>query len=74
MNLVFAAKVFIYILLSGIFNIILLNSGGKIRVYLDYNSVINADFVKKIKTFLYVFEYVLVRKSYKLNFRINEAR
>jgi hypothetical protein len=73
-NLAFAAQAFIYILLSDIFNITLLNSSGEIRVYLDYNNVINADLVKKIKTFLYIFEYVLVRENYKLRFRISEAR
>jgi hypothetical protein len=73
-NLASAAQAFIYILLSGIFNIVLLNSSGEIRVYLDYNNVINADLVKEIKTFLYIFEYVLVRGSYKLRFRTNETR
>jgi hypothetical protein len=73
-NLVSAAQAFICILLSGIFNIALFNSSGEIRIYLDYNSVISADLVKKIKTFLYIFEYVLVRKSCKLRFRINETR
>jgi hypothetical protein len=73
-NLVSAAQAFIYILPNGIFNIVLLNFSGEIRVYFDYNSVINADLVKKIKIFLYIFEYVLVRGNYKLRFRANEAR
>jgi hypothetical protein len=73
-NLIFAAQAFIYILLSGIFNIVLLNFSGEIRVYFDYNSVISADLVKEIEIFLYIFEYVLVRENYKLRFRINEAR
>jgi hypothetical protein len=73
-NLVSAAQAFIYVLLNDIFNIALLNSSGEIRVYLDYNNVISADLVKKIKTFLYIFEYVFVRRNYKLRFRISEAR
>jgi hypothetical protein len=73
-NLVSAAQAFIYVLPSGIFSIALLNSSGEIRVYLDYNNVISADLVRKIKTFLYIFKYVLVRESYKLRFRISEAR
>jgi hypothetical protein len=73
-NLASAAQAFICVLLSGIFNIALLNSSGEIRVYLNYNSVISADLVKKIKIFLYIFEYVLVRENYKLRFRISEAR
>jgi hypothetical protein len=73
-NLVSAAQAFICVLLSGIFNIVLLNFSGEIRVYLDYNSVISADLVKKIEIFLYIFEYVLVRESCKLRFRVYEAR
>jgi hypothetical protein len=73
-NLVSAAQAFICILLNGIFNITLLDSSGEIRVYLDYNSVISADLVKEIETFLYIFEYVLVRESCKLRFRISETR
>jgi hypothetical protein len=69
-----AAQAFIYILPSGIFSIALLNSSGKIRVYLDNSNVISADLVKEIKTFLYIFEYVLVRGNYKLRFRANETR
>jgi len=60
MNLAFAAQAFICILLSGIFNIALLNFSGEIRVYLDYSSVISADLVSEIEIFLYIFEYVLV--------------
>jgi hypothetical protein len=59
-NLAFAAKAFIYVLLNGIFNIALLNFSGEIRVYLDYSSVISADLVSEIEIFLYIFEYVLV--------------
>jgi hypothetical protein len=73
-NLVSAAQAFIYILPNGIFNIVLLNSSGEIRIYLNYNNVINANLVKKIETFLYIFEYVLVRENCKLRFRANEAR
>jgi hypothetical protein len=73
-NLVFAAQAFIYVLLSGIFSIALLNFSGEIRVYLDYNNVISADLVKKIEIFLYIFEYVLVRGNCKLRFRISEAK
>jgi hypothetical protein len=73
-NLVSAAQAFICVLPSGIFNIVLLNFSGEIRVYFNYNSVISADLVKKIEIFLYIFEYVLVRKSYKLRFRINKTR
>jgi hypothetical protein len=73
-NLASAAKAFIYVLLSGIFNIALLNSNGEIRVYLDYNNVISANLVSEIEIFLYIFEYVLVRESYKLRFRISETR
>jgi hypothetical protein len=73
-NLVSAAKAFVYILLSDIFNIILFNSSGEIRVHFDDSNVISADFVKKIKIFLYIFEYVLVRGNCKLRFRINEAK
>jgi hypothetical protein len=73
-NLASAAQAFICILPNGIFNITLLNSSGEIRVYLDYNSVISADLVKEIETFLYIFEYVLVRENCKLRFRANEAR
>jgi hypothetical protein len=60
MNLASAAQAFICVLLNGIFNIVLLNSSGEIRVYFDYSSVISADLVKEIETFLYIFEYVLV--------------
>jgi hypothetical protein len=74
MNLVFAAQAFIYILLNDIFSIALLNSSGEIRVYFDYSNVISADLVREIEIFLYIFEYVLVRGSYKLRFRINETR
>jgi hypothetical protein len=73
-NLAFAAQAFICVLLSGIFNIILFNFSGEIRVYLDYNSVISADLVKKIEIFLYIFEYVLVRENCKLRFRASAAR
>jgi hypothetical protein len=73
-NLASAAKAFIYILLSGIFNITLFNFSGEIRVHLDYNNVINADLVSEVKTFLYIFEYVLVRENCKLRFRASEAR
>jgi hypothetical protein len=73
-NLASATQAFICVLSSGIFNIILLNSSGEIRVYLDYNSVINANLVRKIEIFLYIFEYVLVRGNYKLRFRASEAR
>jgi hypothetical protein len=73
-NLVSATQAFICILLSGIFNIALLNSSGEIRVYLDYNNVISANLVREIETFLYIFEYVLVRENCKLRFRISEAR
>jgi hypothetical protein len=73
-NLVFAAQAFICVLLSDIFSIVLFNSSGEIRVYLDYNNVISANLVKKIEIFLYIFEYVLVRKNCKLRFRINEAK
>jgi hypothetical protein len=73
-NLASAAQAFIYVLLSDIFSIALLNFSGEIRVYFDYNNVISADLVREIKTFLYIFEYVLVRENYKLRFRINEAR
>jgi hypothetical protein len=73
-NLVSATQAFIYILSNGIFNIVLFDSSGEIRVYFDYNSVVSADLVRKIKTFLYIFEYVLVRGSCKLRFRASEAR
>jgi hypothetical protein len=74
MNLASAAQAFICVLPSGIFNIVLFNSSGEIRVYLDYNSVVSADLVKEIEIFLYIFEYVLVRGSCKLRFRASEAR
>jgi hypothetical protein len=73
-NLVFAAQAFICVLLSDIFNIVLFDFSGEIRVYLDYSNVVSADLVKKIEIFLYIFEYVLVRGNYKLRFRISEAR
>jgi hypothetical protein len=53
-NLVSAVKAFIYVLLNDIFNIILFNSDGEIRVYLNYSSVIGADLVKKKRKYFYI--------------------
>jgi hypothetical protein len=54
-NLASAAQAFIYVLLNDIFSIALLNSSGEIRVYFDYNSVVNADLVKKNRNILIYF-------------------
>ena len=74
MNLASAAQAFICVLPSGIFSITLLDSGGEIRVHFDHSSVVSADLVREVETFLYIFEYVLVRGSCELSFSVSEAR
>ena len=73
-NLGPAAKAFVCILLNSIFSVTLLNSGGEVWVHLNHCGVLSADFTRKVKTLLYIFEYVFIRGSCDSSLHISEAR
>jgi hypothetical protein len=73
-NLGSAAKAFVCILINSIFSVALLNSGGKVWVYLNHCGIISANFTRKVETFLYIFEFVFIRGSCDSSLHISEAR